>query len=151
RGIVIGGGIMLAAAAGPIIANLILRWPADFPKYLDIIGAIGDNRPSSVVRFVLAFIPLYGFWCLFWLLQLRSREERPQADLRVAAIILLLSGIAPALVSAWRVVPFVGFPFGEKYRYLLFWESAFIGMSMAATFVYAMTFAGTRLYRWAGL
>jgi hypothetical protein len=138
----IASAAIAGLAALPFIANLILHWPTDLPKYFQFAAQARPNPAAKVARTIFALLPLYGVWLLVFLLFLWKSETELQRKLRIAATAVFWSVMIPAVFYALRGIDQL------DYGYLLIWVTPFVGTTAALALLYVLTMIEGRLLRW---
>ncbi len=116
----------------PIAINVIVNWPAELPRYLEVARTTRGIGPLGLIVFMASFVPLYGVWMLVFVRRLRpATEDRRQADIRIAGVTIFWTALVVAFLLSLKGVD------SRHHRFLLFWLTPFIGMAASAAFVYA--------------
>jgi hypothetical protein len=125
---------ILVLGVWPIVANTLLHWPGELPKYFGQAGRAGANGLGPALAYEFTFVPLLGIWLLVFLVRPPTRPiatAGPAAlDLPTAAYAVLAAGLAPALWYAIKGVDDL------NYRYLLLWLEPFVGIAAGAALVH---------------
>lgn len=144
---VAASAMVILAGALPIVANTVLNWPGEIPKYFAFAGHSPLNNPFKALKYVWTFLPLSGVWLLALARFGRDGEATPNLDdqqLRRAGMAVFVAGAVPALLYSLKGVD----NFAE--RYLILWVTGFFGMAAAAAMICSLRRLSGRVAR-AGL
>jgi len=123
-------GAVIALFALPIVIHTIIAWPGEIPKYLRF-AAGQRNAILDSIRYIVAFLPLWGVWCLIFLIPPPNRHARPDLEtLRFVGLLALITPAPAALVYAWRGIDDL------SQQYLLLWTLPFVAVAMAVCALY---------------
>ncbi|KAB7765818.1 hypothetical protein [Xanthomonas maliensis] len=121
--------LLIIALLAPLLAQTLVHWPGEFPKYFAFAGHREPNQIPAVVGYVFDFVP---FWYLVLPLAivvgwaLRARVERRHVS--VGALIFL-AGLVAAMLYARKGIDSL------EYRYLEYWFTPFYAILAALTVV----------------
>ncbi|WP_164738722.1 hypothetical protein [Xanthomonas euvesicatoria] len=121
--------LLIVALLAPLLAQTLVHWPGEFPKYFAFAGHRQPNPIPAVLGYVFDFAP---FWYVLlplavvsgWLL--RGTDEMRHV---FAGALIFLAGLVAAVLYARKGVDSL------EYRYLEYWFTPFYAMLAALTIV----------------